>query len=586
MSQDGTADRATAPAAPATPALPPDATLADLVPAAAAQDAGATALVHGSTRLTWGELEEEVSRVAHGLVAAGVVAGHRVALAMANRPEMVVAYLAVLRVQAVAVPLNPRATAEEVARMLADSGARMVLADEVAVDVVRTGVARLETELSGATDRPGGTLPAALLQRAVVPRVVVAGTTLRPGERSYDHLRAERGREHPPLVDPERLATLLYTSGASGRPRAVMLSHRALLANVEQVAGVEPTMIGPGDVVLGALPLFHVYGLNAVLGGVLRHRATLVLVDAYDPEVVLDLVAAERVSVLPIAPTVIGHVLGRERLAERLATVRLVLSGSAPLDPDQVVAFHEATGIPVHQGYGLTEAAPVVTSTLGVPAAPADGQEVVHHGGSEAGPEEGAEESRVPAGQPDPRSVGTALPGIEIRLVDDHGQTPLQGDPGQVSIRGANLFSGYWPDGDDAPDEDGWWATGDVGFLAPDGQLFLVDRVKELVIVSGFSVYPTEIEDVVAEVPGVREVAVIGVPDDDTGEAVVAYVVAPDQDPATVEAAVRARCVVRLARFKQPRRVEVVDALPHTVTGKVRKGSLRAAERRRDLELL
>jgi long-chain acyl-CoA synthetase len=256
------------------------------------------------------------------------------------------------------------------------------------------------------------------------------------------------------------------------------------------------------------------------------------------------------------------------RLAERLAPVRLVLSGSAPLDADQVAAFHEATGIVVHQGYGLTEAAPVVTSTLCI--APADD-------GEEAGP--------VPA-QPDPASVGTALPGIEIRLVDDHGHTPLQGDPGQVSIRGANLFSGYWPDGDDAPDEDGWWATGDVGFLAPDGQLFLVDRVKELVIVSGFSVYPTEIEDVIEEVPGVREVAVIGVPDEDTGEAVVAYVVAPDQDPETVEAAVRARCVVRLARFKQPRRIEVVDALPHTVTGKVRKGSLRAAERRRHLELL
>jgi long-chain acyl-CoA synthetase len=182
--------------------------------------------------------------------------------------------------------------------------------------------------------------------------------------------------------------------------------------------------------------------------------------------------------------------------------------------------------------------------------------------------------------------VGTALPGVEVRLVDDHGRTPERGDPGQVSIRGANLFSGYWPDGDDAPDADGWWATGDVGFLGPDGQLFLVDRIKDLVIVSGFSVYPTEIEDVVAEVPGVREVAVIGVPDEDTGEAVVAYVVAPDQDPGTVEAAVRARCVVRLARFKQPHRVEVVDALPHTVTGKVRKGSLRAAERRRHLELL
>ena len=566
MSEDGTADSATAP--PASPASAPavDATLADLVSTAATDVPDAVALVHGDVRLTWAVLEEEVARVAHGLVAAGVVAGHRVALAMVNRPELVVSYLAVLRVQAIAVPLNPRATAEEVARMLADSGARMVLVDEAAVSVVRAGVARLETELSGATDRPGGTLPAELLERAVVPRVVVAGTTLRPGERSYDHLRAERGREHPPLVDPERLATLLYTSGASGRPRAVMLSHRALLANVEQVARVEPPMIGPGDVVLGALPLFHVYGLNAVLGGVLRHRATLVLVDAYDPDAVLDLVAAEGVTVLPVAPTVVGHLLGLERLAERLAPVRLVLSGSAPLDADQVAAFHEATGIVVHQGYGLTEAAPVVTSTLSV--APAE---------DGAGP--------VPA-QPDPGSVGTALPGIEIRLVDDHGRTPLQGDPGQVSIRGANLFSGYWPDGDDAPDEDGWWATGDVGFLAPDGQLFLVDRVKELVIVSGFSVYPTEIEDVIEEVPGVREVAVIGVPDEDTGEAVVAYVVAPDQDPETVEAAVRARCVVRLARFKQPRRIEVVDALPHTVTGKVRKGSLRAAERRRHLELL
>ena len=569
MSEDGTVDSATAPpASPASPAsaAPADATLADLVSTAATDVPDAVALVHGDVRLTWAALEEEVARVAHGLVAAGVVAGHRVALAMVNRPELVVSYLAVLRVQAVAVPLNPRATAEEVARMLADSGARMVLVDEAAVSVVRAGVARLETELSGATDRPGGTLPAELLERAVVPRVVVAGTTLRPGERSYDHLRAERGREHPPLVDPERLATLLYTSGASGRPRAVMLSHRALLANVEQVARVEPPMIGPGDVVLGALPLFHVYGLNAVLGGVLRHRATLVLVDAYDPDAVLDLVAAEGVTVLPVAPTVVGHLLGLERLAERLAPVRLVLSGSAPLDADQVAAFHEATGIVVHQGYGLTEAAPVVTSTLSV--APAE---------DGAGP--------VPA-QPDPGSVGTALPGIEIRLVDDHGHTPLQGDPGQVSIRGANLFSGYWPDGDDAPDEDGWWATGDVGFLAPDGQLFLVDRVKELVIVSGFSVYPTEIEDVIEEVPGVREVAVIGVPDEDTGEAVVAYVVAPDQDPETVEAAVRARCVVRLARFKQPRRIEVVDALPHTVTGKVRKGSLRAAERRRHLELL
>jgi long-chain acyl-CoA synthetase len=557
----------------AVPGAPTD--LVDLVVAAAATVPQRAALVADGTTLTWAELDEEVGRVAHGLSSAGVVAGHRVALAMANRPEMVVGYLAVLRVQAVAVPLNPRATADELARMLADAGARMVLADTVSVAAVRAAVATLAGALeagAGRGDGPadasragadGGGLPDELLARAVVPRVVTVGTTLQPGERSWDQLRADTTRDHPQLPDPEKLAVLLYTSGASGRPRAAMLSHRALLANIEQAGRVEPAMIRSDDVVLGALPLFHVYGLNAVLGAVLWHRATLVLVKAYEPEAALDLVAAQQVTVLPLAPTVIGHLLGRDRLAERLSSVRLVLSGSAPLDPEQVEEFVAVTGIAVHQGYGLTEAAPIVTSTLCVP--PGEDGEV---------------------GRPEPGSVGNALPGIEVRLVDDRGLAPEQGDPGEVSIRGANLFSGYWPQGVEGPDEDGWWTTGDVGFLAPDGQLFLVDRVKELVIVSGFNVYPSEVEDVVGAVPGVAEVAVIGVPDADTGEAVVAYVVAPGQEPDDVVAAVRAACGTRLARFKQPSRIEVVGELPHTVTGKVRKGSLRAAERRRNLELL
>lgn len=553
----------------ALPGAPTD--LVDLVVAAAAAVPQHPALVADGTTLTWAELDREVGRVAHGLASAGVVAGHRVALALANRPEMVIGYLAVLRVQAVAVPLNPRATADELARMLADSSARMVVADPVSVAAVRSAVATLTAALADedrgepGDPRPadGGGLPSELLARAVVPRVVTVGTTLQPGERSWDVLRADSTREHPQLPDPEKLAVLLYTSGASGRPRAAMLSHRALLANIEQAGRVEPAMIRPDDVVLGALPLFHVYGLNAVLGAVLWHRATLVLVESYEPESMLDMVAAQQVTVLPLAPTVIGHLLGRDRLAERLATVRLVLSGSAPLDPEQVEEFVAVTDIAVHQGYGLTEAAPIVTSTLCVPPGE-DGQ----------------------VGRPEPGSVGSALPGIEVRLVDDRGLAPEQGDPGEVSIRGANLFSGYWPDAAEAPDADGWWTTGDVGFLAPDGQLFLVDRVKELVIVSGFNVYPSEVEDVIGEVPGVTEVAVIGVPDTGTGEAVVAYVVAPGQESADVVAAVNAVCGTRLARFKQPTRVEVVEELPHTVTGKIRKGSLRAAERRRNLELL
>jgi long-chain acyl-CoA synthetase len=186
-----------------------------------------------------------------------------------------------------------------------------------------------------------------------------------------------------------------------------------------------------------------------------------------------------------------------------------------------------------------------------------------------------------------PGSVGAALPGIELRLVDDRGQAPGGEDPGEISVRGANLFSGYWPDGADGPDDEGWWSTGDIGFLDDRGDLFLVDRLKELVIVSGFNVYPSEVEDVVRDADGVLEVAVIGVDDEETGEAVVAYVrPAPGAAPDEVAAAVRARCEERLARFKQPSRIEVVEELPLTVTGKVQKGRLRGLERRRALGLL
>ena len=210
----------------------------------------------------------------------------------------------------------------------------------------------------------GDGLDPELAARAIVPRVVVVGTTLLPGERSYDHLRADAARPAPPLQDPEKLAALLYTSGTSGLPRAAMLTHRALLANIEQVAQVEPPMMHGDDVVLGVLPLFHVYGLNAVLGGVLRHRAKLVLVERFDPQETLAIIDDEACSVVPVAPPVFAYWRSEPDLKERLGPVRLMLSGSAPLSPEVVREFTDRTGVPVHQGYGLTEASPVVTSTL------------------------------------------------------------------------------------------------------------------------------------------------------------------------------------------------------------------------------
>src|SRR5919107_1041150 len=311
-----------------------------------------------------------------------------------------------------------------------------------------------------------------------------------------------------------------------------MLTHRALLANIEQAAAVEPPMITGDDVVLGVLPLFHVYGLNAVLGQVLRQRARLVLVDGFDMEQSLTTIEDEAVTVLPVAPPVFAYWQAVPDLGKRLRGVRLVLSGSAPLSPQLVEAFVQRTGIEVHQGYGLTEAAPVVTSTLR-------------------------------SAHPKPGSVGSALPGVEIRLADASGRPPEGEDPGQILVRGKNLFTGYWPDGADGPDADGWYATGDVGFLDGDGDLFLVDRIRELVIVSGFNVYPTEVEDVIAEVDGVAEAAVIGTEDADTGEAVVAYVTrsGPAGSAEDLVARVREHCAARLARFKQPSEVHVVDEL-------------------------
>ena len=528
--------------------------VADLLAQAAAEDPDRLAIVEsGGRRVTWGELDDEVGRLATGLGAAGIVAGHRVMIVLGNRIEFVTTYLAVLRTQAVAVPVNPTSQAGELARMIADSGSRMVFADADTVTAVRGAVQALEE--AQATEYPAGSIEGDLMARLVIPRVVVVGGTLQPGERSYDHLRADTARAVPPLQDPEKLAALLYTSGTSGRPRAAMLTHRALLANIEQVAAVEPPMIHGDDVVLGVLPLFHVYGLNAVLGVVMRHRAKLVLTGRFEPQGTLDLIEDEACSVVPVAPPVFAYWRDVDGLRERLGPVRLILSGSAPLSPELAAEFSELTGIPIHQGYGLTEASPVVTSTL-------CSQEL------------------------QPGSVGAALPGIEIRLVDETGRPPEGEDPGEIQIRGANLFSGYWPDGAHGPDHDGWWSTGDVGFLDATGDLFLVDRLKELVIVSGFNVYPVEVEEVIREVPGVSEAAVIGVEDPETGEAVVAYVVAPGADAAALADAVRAHCEQRLARFKQPSRIEVVGELPVGVTGKVQKGRLRGMERRRALGLL
>jgi long-chain acyl-CoA synthetase len=291
------------------------------------------------------------------------------------------------------------------------------------------------------------------------------------------------------------------------------------------------------------LPLFHVYGLNSGLGMTAYVGATGVLADRFDPVDTLSLVQRTHVSNIVGAPPMYVAWSMLPEVGEALESLRVAVSGAAPLPTTVLAAMLETAGHHVFEGYGLTETAPVLSTTLC---------------------------SEVPK----PGSIGRPIPGVEVRLLDDSGDDADEGDPGEIVVRGANLFSGYWPDGADGPDADGWFRTGDVAYADPEGDLFLVDRVRELILVSGFNVYPREVEEVIVTHPAVAEVAVIGIAHPYTGETVKALVVPESGQNLTADDVIdwAAR---RLARFKCPTSVEFVEELPHSLAGKVAKGRLR-----------
>ncbi|GAA3460920.1 AMP-binding protein [Saccharothrix longispora] len=483
--------------------------VADLVRASAHRGPKHVALVDVTTAnsVTWAELDAAVDAEAHRLVRAGVEPGDRVVVRMPTGPAFCVAVFGVLRAGGVVVPAGPGQPARELQRLVADSGARLLIGD------------------GGGSDAE------------VLPE---------PTPEPTGEARAE---EFAAIGSGEDLAVLGYTSGTSGSPRGAMLSHRALLANVEQCAALRPAPVTAGDRVLLALPLFHVYGLGPGLFQVAGAGATAVLLERFDPDQALTAIREHRVTTLVGVPPMYSAILAQpaERLREDLATVRLFTSGAAPLAPGVLDAVRGVVGLPVYEGYGLTETGPVLTSTLA-------------------------------GGTPKPGSVGRALPGVQVRLVDTDGR-PLDLDEdepgtGLVAAKGDNLFSGYWPDGAHGPDADGWFRTGDVGYLDEDGDLHLVDRAGDLIIVNGFNVYPHEVEQVVGELDGVAEAAAVGVPDERTGESVKVVLVRVEGSGLT-EDEVREHCAARLAKFKVPTVVEFADALPHSPTGKLARARLR-----------
>ncbi|TQM15596.1 long-chain acyl-CoA synthetase [Pseudonocardia kunmingensis] len=502
--------------------------MADLVADAAgrAPDHPAVIDVTSAVSLTWAEFDAAVSAEALRLGEAGVAPGERVLVRLGNGAAFCVAVLGALRAGAVVVPFGPVAVERELEIVLDDCRPAVIVTAEGDESAQRGAAAR------GATVLP----PPDLAARAGAPV-------------------ADRG------AGGEEIALLIYTSGTTGRPRGVRLSHRAVLANRAQTAALRPAPVLPADRVLLSLPLFHVFGLAAGLLQVCWAAATVVVTERFEPAHVADVLVQQRVSGMAGVPSMFRAMLELppERLRAATAGLRLCTSGGAPLPPQWLDDFRAATGLPIYEGYGLTEGGPVITTNAS-------------------------------DGPPKPGSVGRALPGVELRLVDVEGRPidvvadpdpedidedvsdPAQ-DTGLVAVRGANLFSGYWPDGSGGPDADGWFRTADVGFLDADGDLHLVDRSSDLVIVNGFNVYPREVEQVLAELPGVAEAAVVGVPDERTGEAVKAVLVRAE-DADLSEDAVRAHCEERLARFKVPTVVEFTEALPRTPTGKVARRQL------------
>jgi long-chain acyl-CoA synthetase len=479
-------------------------------------DADRVALISRNRPTTYGELRDQVARLRGGLAASGVGSGDRVAIICGNNHYFVISYYAIVGIGAIAVPLNPSSPAPEIERELA----------EVAPVAVVLGPRTHAEWTHVVRDR----VPS-------VTTVVVAEGEPADHEVALDDLLAA---EPVPIVDvpPDHVAALMFTSGTAGPPRAAMLSHRNLLANIEQDL-MSRDHIEPDDVVYAVLPLFHIFGLNVVLGVTMAVGATVLLVQRFDPATAAQSIIQRQVTAVPGAPPMwIAFSHFDELPADTFASVRLAVSGASKLSTKVVDRIRERFGIDVREGYGLTEASPVVTSSNGLPYRPG--------------------------------SVGKVLPGQELRVVGDDEQDVPVGDAGMIWVRGDNVFLGYWGD-DEATDRvlvDGWLRTGDIGVVDDDGYLYLVDRAKDLIIVSGFNVFPAEVEEVLQTHPAVAEVGVLGVPHPHHGEAVKAYVVLAEGAEVDEETLIDHACD-HLARYKCPTKVIFVDELPRNAAGKL-----------------
>jgi len=489
--------------------------LAANLSASARRDAAAVALRLDDAVLSYAGLDDASARTAGLLRRRGVEPGDRVALILPNVPQFAISYCGVLRAGGSVLPMNVLLKRREIAFLLADSDAKIVLAWD--------GFAA-EAEL-GAAD-------------AGVELIVVAPGEIEP------QLAAVAPFADVAARDPDDTAVILYTSGTTGTPKGAELTHANLARNAE--VAEELFGLHERSVVLGSLPLFHSFGQTCALNAALLAGAAVTLLPRFDAGRALEIIERDRVTVFMGVPTMYGALLNHpERDRFDLSSLQVCVSGGASLPVELLHGFEEAFGCAILEGYGLSETSPIAS---------------FNH----------------PDRVRKPGSIGTPIDGVEMKLVDDSGADVSPGEVGEIVIRGHNVMKGYWrkPEAtSEAISADGWFRSGDLAVMDEDGYFFIVDRKKDMIIRGGYNVYPREIEEVLYSHPSVREAAVVGIPHAELGEEVAAAVELKAGTRVTEEE-LREFVKDHVAAYKYPRLVWFVDEMPKTATGKILKREL------------
>ena len=491
-----------------------------------------TAVVYRDKRLTYRELNEKVLRLANGLVSLDVKKGDRVAILQHNSHHYVEAYFAITLIGAIAVPINFRFVGREIAYILKDAEAETII----------VGDTYLETLASIRTNLP------------LLKNIICIGSSQDNMVEYKDLLGNSPIKEIERRLNDDDVVFLMYTAGTTGKPKGAMLTHRNLLSSTTALAICRK--LGPEDVLLLSAPIFHIASATGIIATIFS-RATNVVLDRFDPNLLLETIEKEKATIVGIVPAMLIQIINSPELFNRydLKSVRAISYGASPMPSDVIKKALEMFQCEFMQGYGMTEISAAYVTFL----EPSDHRIDGNH-----------RSERILS------SVGKEAINAEMRIVDDQDRDLPRGEVGEIIVRGQHVMKGYWrmPEASEEALRGGWFHTGDLGKMDDEGYLYLVDRKKDMIISGGENIYSKEVEDILFSHPSVLEAAVIGVPDEKWGETVKAVVVLKAGMKVTEEGLIEF-CKRHLASYKKPTSVEFIDALPRNAAGKVVKRILK-----------